>query len=65
MILFQEFLANATSKMYNHYGVWAQAEDVYFDHLARNYAIRWACKVGLKECQDDATDVMSKHFFER
>lgn len=54
-----------TSKMYNHYGMYAEADDVYFTHLGRNFAIRWACTVGLEECQSDASEIMAKHFHER
>lgn len=54
-----------TSKMYETYGVWAQPDDVYFTHLARNFAIRWACEVGLEACNTDASDVMAQHFHNR
>lgn len=53
-----------TTKMYEHYGMWSDPEDVYFTHLARNFAIRWSCLVGLEACQTDASAVMAMHFHE-
>lgn len=54
-----------TAKMYETYGVWAKPDDVYFTHLARNFAIRWACEVGLEACNTDASDVMAQHYHNR
>lgn len=48
--------------MYQAYGITAHPDDVYFTHLARNFAIRWACRVGSEACQKDAADMMSDHY---
>lgn len=58
----QELLKNMTTNLYSQYKAVASPNDVYFTHLARNYAIRWACRVGNVACQKDATEIISKHF---
>lgn len=40
----------------------AGPDDVYLDHLARNYAIRWACRVDNEDCQSDAAEIMAEHY---
>lgn len=51
-----------TTNLYSAYKAVAGANDVYFTHLARNYAIRWACRVGNAACQKDANDLIVAHF---
>lgn len=48
--------------MYKKYGSLAGPEDSYFDNLARNFAIRWACRVGNEDCLSDTSEVMAVHY---
>lgn len=51
-----------TTRLYETYGAVAQSNDVYFTHLARNLAIKWACRVGSAACQSDAAEIMADHY---
>lgn len=51
-----------TGQLYETYKAVASPNDVYFTHLARNLAIRWACRVGNTDCQADASAIMADHY---
>jgi aminopeptidase N len=57
---FQSFVHHKVQPLFESLGVQNLNNDTYFDRLARNVAIRWACYVGLSECLE-ATNERLKH----
>jgi ERAP1-like C-terminal domain len=47
---------NSVTPIFERLGVRNIDDEPYFDRLARNVAVRWACYVGSTECQEATTD---------